>query len=358
MRQQFSTRFFSFILLSIFTFALFCNPNSVKAQNGSVGIDPTRIEVVIPAGTEKTIGTTVDYSREVAGVDLPLARLIARMEDWTIAPDGSVKFAAVNTLERSAASWVTASTSEFTMTPESRKTIRYTISVPKDTPPGDYYFAAYVESRDAPPPPKEGEKRITITFRHYLMVYVLVPGLTCEGELAGLEAKVVNGIPVVSPTLTNKGNSHLRPMQSFEIRDAADKVVFNSDPSEARVLLGGHSWQMPYVIEAQLPAGKYKLAYKVDFGDKKALQIGKTSFEITESDVAARKSLEEKAVAENAKETEKAEPAPEQKDAKDVKAKSAAPEPSKTDGDTKSLGADDSSMQSLNNGLSSKKPLK
>lgn len=342
MKHFFNTRRFALLLLNIFAPALFCCPISVNAQAGAIGLDPTRIEVVIPAGTEKTVGATVGYSREIAGVELPPARLISRMEDWTITPDGDVKFAPVNTLERSAASWVTASTSELTLAPETQKVIRFTVSVPKNTAPGDYYFAAYVESRDAPPPPKEGEKRITISFRNYLMVYVLVPGLTFEGELRGLATKVINGIPVVSPTLGNKGNSRLRPKHSFEIRDSADRVVFDSQPSEARVLLGGHSWQMPYIVDAKLPIGLYKVAYKVDFGDKKAVQIGRTTFEITEADIAARKGLENQVTAERPPppppqniEPEKAGAASAAKEVKENKTEPNMPQAPKTGGDAK-----------------------
>ena len=299
MRKLFNTKFSVFTLFGLFAVTFFINTAEIKAQDGAVGIDPTRIEVVIPAGSEKTVGTTVDYGSETGKTDLPLARLVARMEDWTIATDGDVKFAPVGTLERSASSWVTMSSSEFTLTAQTQKTLRFTISVPKGTPPGDYLFAAYVESRDAPPPPKENEKRIVISFRHYLLVYVLVPNLTAEGELQGLEAKIENGRPTAFPKLANSGNSRLRPKHKFEITDASNKTVFASDMSEARVLLGGHSWRMAYPITANLPAGKYTLKYTVDFVDKKAIQVGKTNFEITGADVAARQKSDEQAIAEN-----------------------------------------------------------
>lgn len=296
--MKFNKLITKFLSLVCFAIAVLGISSAANAQNAAIGIDPTRIQVIIPAGSEKTVGTTVSYSREAPDVEIPLARLVTRLEDWTISETGNVKFAPASSLERSAASWVTASSSEFTLSPDTQRTIRFTISVPKGTPPGDYYFAAYVESRDAPPPPKEGEKRIVISFRHYLMVYVMVPGLTQEGELQSLETKVENGRPVVIPKLANKGNSHIRPIQTIEILNADDKVVFASDPSEARVLLGGHFWQIPYTLTTDLPPGKYSLKYQVDFLDKKTLQVGKTTFEITDADVAARKKIDNQTIAE------------------------------------------------------------
>lgn len=261
--------------------------NIFGQENGGISLNPSRLEVVIPAGTEKTVGVAVDYTRDAPG-ELPIMRLAARLEDWILNEKGEIKTAPINTLPRSAASWITYSPSEFTIAPEARQILRFTVSVPKDTPPGDYYLACYVENRLAPPPPTQGKAQLTIRFRFYTLIYVMVPGLSRDGELLGLETKMFNGYPVISPKLGNKGNSRIRPMQSVEIRDASDKVVFSAPMFEALVVLGGHSWQMPIFVDAPLTAGKYKLAYTVDFGERKPLQRGTSDFIVSELDVAAR----------------------------------------------------------------------
>ncbi|MCY7345214.1 MAG: hypothetical protein LH614_03255 [Pyrinomonadaceae bacterium] len=273
---------------SIIIFACSVFSINIFAQdNGGISLTPSRLEVVIPAGTEKTVGVAVDYTRDAPG-ELPIVRLAARLEDWALNEKGEIKTAPINTLPRSAASWITFSPSEFTIAPEARQILRFTVSVPKDTPPGDYYLACFVENRLAPPPPTAGKAQLTIRFRFYTLIYVMVPGLSRDGELLGLDTKMVNGFPILSPKLGNKGNSRIRPMQSVEIRDANDKVVFSAPMSEALVVLGGHSWQMPIFVDSALPAGKYKLAYTVDFGERKPLQRGISDFEVTEFDVAAR----------------------------------------------------------------------
>ena len=273
-------------IVIVFTCLLF-SIDAFAQENGGISLAPNRLEVSIPAGTEKTVGVAVDYTRDAPGT-LPLLRLAARLEDWALDEKGEVRTAPINTLPRSAASWITYTPSEFTIAPENRQILRFTISVPKETAPGDYYLACYVENRLAPPPPTQGKAQLTISFRFYTMIYVMVPGLSRDGELLGLDTKITNGYPVVSPKLGNKGNSRIRPMQSVEIRDAGDKVVFSSPMSEALVVLGGHSWQMPIPVDAPLTAGKYKLAYTVDFGDRKPLQRGTSDFVVTELDVAAR----------------------------------------------------------------------
>ena len=277
---------FSLILgITLVSMAAFKTPAQV---DGGISIGPPKMEIVIPAGGEKTVGMAVDYTRDFPTARLPLARLVARLEDWTIKGNGEISFAPINTMPRSAAAWTTYSPSEFTLAADSRQIIRFTISVPKETAPGDYYLACYVEGREAPPPPKEGERQINVSFRYYTIIYVMVPGLTTDGALKGLEAKVVDGIPVVMPEMENNGNSRLRPKHSVEIRDSGDKVVYATQMAEALVVLGGKGYKMSIPVDAELPAGKYKLAYTVDFGDKKALQIGKTAFAITDTDVATR----------------------------------------------------------------------
>lgn len=267
--------------------------------DGGIGISAARIETVIPAGGEKTVGMVVDYTRDFPEAKLPTARLVARLEDWTIKPDGDLKFAPASTLERSAAAWVTYGPAEFNLVADARQVVRFTISVPKNTAPGDYLVACYFEGRDTPPPPTDGSRQLYVKFRYYTMIYVMVPGLTTGGELQALEAKNVDGALFVIPKLANTGNSRLRPKHSVEIRDAGDKTVFNSAASAAMVVLGNRSWQMPYPLTADLPAGDYKLIYNVDFGDKKAIHVGKTNFSITEADIAARKKKTETTTANN-----------------------------------------------------------
>ena len=81
---------------------------SSRAQSdGGITIGPPNMELVIPAGTEKTVGLAVDYTRDFPDAKLPVARLVARLEDWTLGPAGDIKFAPISTMPRSAGNWVT-----------------------------------------------------------------------------------------------------------------------------------------------------------------------------------------------------------------------------------------------------------
>lgn len=293
----FSINFKSLLIILTALFVVQTVALEARAQGGGIDVTPMTIEAVIPAGTEKTVGVAVDYDAGTATGKQQVARLVARLQDWTISPNGELQFAAAGTLPRSAAGWVTFSPSEFNVAANGRQIVRFTISVPKDTQPGNYLVACYMEDRNPPPPPSEGEKKISVRFRYYTVIYVMVPGLTAEGELTGLQAKMVNGFPRIATQMNNKGNSRLRPKHSVEIQDRNEKVVFSSQMSNTMVLLGNQSMETSYPIETELPAGNYKLIYTVDFGDKKAMQRGAINFQVTDADVALRSKKADSAVA-------------------------------------------------------------
>ncbi len=276
------------IILNLLVILTAFGVRQIIAQKGGISISPPRMEIIVPAGTEKTVAINVDYTTNDPLEKLPVARIIARLEDWTLKDDGELKFAPVGTLERSAKPFVTYSPAEFALDGAGQQVVRLTFNVPQETPPGDYLLACYFEGRDNPPPPKQGEAQLYVRFRYYSLIYVMVPGLTHDGELTSLNVAVKNGLPVITPKMENKGNSRIRPKHSVEIRDVKDKLVFSSPMSDANVILGGKSWEKPYPIDADLPSGDYTLSYTADFGDFTALRKAKLNFKISDSDVALR----------------------------------------------------------------------
>jgi hypothetical protein len=177
------------------------------------------------------------------------------------------------------------SPAEFTIASGTKQSIRLTISVPEGTRSGDYYTAVYIEDRNPPPPPKENNPQLNIRYRFYSLIYVMVPDLTRNGEIADLLASTEDGRPIVKATLKNSGNSHVRGIHSVEIRDEADKVVAEIPKKEASVLLGESQLTTKLKLDKTLPAGKYTVAYTVDFGKGHSIQVGKTKLEVTAADV-------------------------------------------------------------------------
>ena len=243
------------------------------------------VDVTIPAGTEKTIPLEFAYS---GAAELPIVRMAARTEDWTIDPSGLIQVASFGSLETSVGKWLSYGPVEFTVAPEKSQLLRFTISVPPDTKPGDYMLAVYVDDRTPPPPFEAGKKRITLKFRYYSIITIKVPGLTREPSLDNLAINRVDKNFIVTPTLSNKGNSQVDAVHSFEIRDAADRVIIEMKPEITRPVLGGHKMRPSFSIKEILPIGKYKLVYKIDFRYSLPIVVGKLDFEVTEADFLAQ----------------------------------------------------------------------
>src|ERR1043166_6782579 len=263
------------LLLALF----FCGGTAARAAGFMVS--PGRVELPVKPGFERTFPVVVDFSKDEGEAGLPNLRIAVRTEDWTLDPEGGLRTAPAGTLARSATPWLTLSTTEFVIAAGTKQVVRVTVTVPPGTPAGDYYAALYVEDRDPPPPPKEGERRLNIRYRFYSLVYVMVPELTRRGELKKIRVAYDGRAVNVNSLLANGGNSHLRPVHSFEVRDEQDRAVARSEAKETTVLLGGSELSEGLSLKAALPPGKYKLIYQVDFGESQPVQAGQYDFEVT-----------------------------------------------------------------------------
>jgi hypothetical protein len=154
------------------------------------------------------------------------------------------------------------------------------VSVPAGTKPGSYYAAIFIEERTPPSTVNPGEKRVVFRYRLGTILYVLVPNIVRKGDLSSLNANVEADKVVVKPVLKNVGNAHLRPNQSVEIKNAAGETVAETKPEDTPVLLPDSELDLRLEFPAKLPPGQYTVTYKVDFKDDKAIQVGKTSFEV------------------------------------------------------------------------------
>lgn len=286
-------RDFFFLFFAALTLAGGCAAE-IRAQGG-VSIYPNVAEITVAAGKEKTFALTSAYKLDKPeyAAFLKNTRVVARLSDWQAEASGSIKTAKTGTLERSAAPWVIYSPAEFTLTPGSVQLLRFTVSVPKETAPGDYYFAVYIEDRD-PPPPKEADKKINVRLRIYSLIYVQVPGLTRDGEITGLKAQMTDGIPTVISTFKNTGNSFITPRHAIEVRDQADKLVAEVPMKATRRINGNTEMDVKTALPETLEAGIYKVIYKADAGNNKPIFVARTTLAVSPSEALQAKTRAER----------------------------------------------------------------
>jgi hypothetical protein len=258
-------------------------PGQELAQTPSedgIAVAPARFELPMPPGSERTIVVNVIYNS--ASVDARPCRLVASLGDWTILNDGNPEYYKPSTQPNSACSWLSYSPAEMTAIPRRIHPIRVTISVPKDATPGDHLAALFVESRPDNLKLDENRRQVILRFRMAALFYIMVPQLTKNGSLQNLRAEVSEQSILITPTLKNEGNSHLRPLHSAKVLDRAGRIVAEMPETESLPVLAGSETSRTMVIQKSIPPGTYSVRYRVNFKDGNAITEGQVELVVQE----------------------------------------------------------------------------
>lgn len=249
--------------LVAFSFVLLLTMCAV-AQDGGMALSPARFELEMDPGTETTVVLNLEY-RGVPGA-AQAARIVASLNDWNITPDGRVEYFAANTRSNSASSWLLYSPREAAVKPGIVHQIRVTISVPHDAAPGDHLTSLIVEQR---PETLKGAnlRQMVVRYRMASVFYIKVKGLTRKGDFGDLLAEAGSEGIVVTPTLSNAGNSMVRPIGSLKVIDSTGRVVAEVPEVEMLPVLAGSEMKQKIQIGKRLATGKYIVRYRVDFQD-------------------------------------------------------------------------------------------
>lgn len=257
------------LALLLFAFALparaqATGPDSRALTPGETGLAlaPARQVLRMMPGEEKTVVVNVRYSAVSSGAEG--ARLKAYLVDWDQASTGEARFHRAGTRPDSASQWLLFSPAEMRVAPGVPLPIRVTISVPRDAEPGDHLVALMVEPRLASLKTEGQSKHVRVAVRLGTLFYIMVGELTAQLALEDLAAEVDDGTVVVTPTLRNTGNSHVRPLHGIEIFDAEGARVAGIDETEGAAVLGGSRIRPPLKVSTALAPGRYTVRYRVD----------------------------------------------------------------------------------------------
>lgn len=263
------------VILSLSVMAL-CQgqnqPESKVPKLDDIAISPSRLELPMMPGTEKTVVVNLIYTAD-AGSGQP-TRVIAYLGDWSISQKGKVVFYPAGSQANSASSWLVYSPTEVTAESGRVHPIRVTISVPKDATPGDHLTALFVEPRPESIKMENTPRQLQVKFRLAAVFYIMVPNLTKKGSLASLKSEAVESGIAVTPRLENSGNSHIRPTYSIKVLDQKGLTVLETTETESLPVLAKTEMEMPVTIEKKLPAGNYSVQYRVRFDDGGAVTEG------------------------------------------------------------------------------------
>ena len=256
------------------------NPKADANNEDGIGVAPARFELPMLPGTERTLVVNIIYN-SVSQTARP-CRLVVSLGDWSILGDGNIDFFKAGTQPNSAAPWMVYSPGEVTALPGKVHPVRVTVSVPKDAMPGDHLAALFVESRPENIKLTENKKQVILRFRMAALFYIMVPNLTRKGSLENLKTEADGKEIIITPTIKNEGNSHIRPMYSLKVIDPKGEIVAALTETESLPVLAGLSLSQPIVIEKPVAPGAYSVFYRVDFKDGSAVVEGQADLLVRE----------------------------------------------------------------------------
>jgi hypothetical protein len=248
-------------------------PPTSMPQLDDIAISPSRIELPMMPGTEKTVVINLIYSSETGNG--PLTRVVAYLGDWSITREGKVEFFPAGSRPNSASSWLVYSPTEVSVEPRKTHSIRVTVSVPKDATPGDHLAALFVEPRPDNNKSELSRRQLRMKFRLGAMFYIMVPNLTQNASLENLKVNAMENGLVVIPRLKNEGNTHVRPVYSLKVLDQTGGTIADVPETESLPVLAGSELEMPLFIERVLPTGVHSVRYRVKFSETGALTEGR-----------------------------------------------------------------------------------
>src|SRR5207302_5766201 len=136
----------------------------------------------------QTISFKVDAppsEKEVRG------RLLLSLTDWTVSEETTLAFSDPGTHTDSASKWVVFSPATFSIASGQSQLVRVTLRVPRETAPGTYRTAIFVQERPPAQLPKSGEHNVFFRFRYVFTLYVLVGPVAAHGELTDARLRLV-----------------------------------------------------------------------------------------------------------------------------------------------------------------------
>jgi hypothetical protein len=242
----------------------------VFGQTNGMGLNPSRTELEILPGQEKT--TAFEIQSPPSDITVR-GQLLLSLTDWDVNTNGTLSYTDPSTLPQSASSWVVFSPASVTIASGQTHLVRVTVRVPADTAPGVYRTAIFVQERPPAAPPKTGEHVVYLRLRYVFTLYVVVPPVQKHAEIVDVRIVPTEKETQILFGLNNLGTSHVRPLITASVRDMAkteaERITVKN--YEGMVLLPGKTLEQSVVVPPLSP-GDYNVNVQVDFQDGKALQ--------------------------------------------------------------------------------------
>ncbi|MDH3900454.1 MAG: hypothetical protein OEU51_05335 [Gammaproteobacteria bacterium] len=217
---------------------LLVTPVTATAEGFSVLVAPPRFELKADPG---------DVVRERLNINNPGSRpvtFLMRTADWDMTEDGAATFHPPALQPGSCRPWIRIERHKIRLPAQGKKSYRFEIHVPEDTPPGECRTALLIEA-----PPEEavetqaGSLNLPVKGRIAVVIYLAIGDAAPELQLKDAFLDEYNGVQTPFVVMHNSGNAHGRTTGYVDAVDAEGKrVEFEITPLP---ILPGHTRKIP-----------------------------------------------------------------------------------------------------------------
>lgn len=175
--------------------------------------------------------------------------------------NGGLKMAEREAEPEGSALWIDYPAEEFTLGPGEAVERTLKISVPADTPPGQYVNAVALET--VKPVNQTEGAAFEQYFRKVVSVYVLVPGdLVTDFSLGEPEVLVAQGRSGVQIPISNMGNVRIDLEGTLVVRDESGNAIHDGEVKLGPIYMGQSTMiQVPFA--AVPPPGEYRITFSL-----------------------------------------------------------------------------------------------
>jgi len=232
------------------------------------GISPIRAEHKINPGESRT--DVFMIRNNSAG---PI-RIKAYIENWILSADGTPSFIGTKATTYSSMDWIIVNPVDFRVMPDEIKSVRYTVTVPPDTPPGGYHSAISFETVPDTAGVKAAAKML-FSGKIAAAIYVVTGDPAVKGDLLDLKLGIKDNAPALALTLADTGKVHFRVKGTIRVYNASgEKILDLTIPDEVVLPESQRSVFCP--LPHPLEPGTYKAVCEVDIGRPELLEMEKT----------------------------------------------------------------------------------
>lgn len=257
---------------------------SIFWQAQAVKVGPVKFDVSVSPGASKdftlnVIGSKGFYTQEI--------NIYA--SDFSMKRTGALSFGIFST-SHSAVPWINVRQKEISLFEDQAMVVDFTVSVPYDAKPGEYYAVILLDPKDFTEV-KSKSQPVSLQMKTRVAVVIIleVPGRVYEkkGEAIDLEVCETDSLLAITTAFNNLGDIHLDVKGEAIVRSADGRFNFGSFALQAPGSSSEKAFIFPKsirdfrgVLDRQLPTGDYMLEVYFDYGYEFRKAVASTKFSI------------------------------------------------------------------------------